>query len=106
MEKAQKGAGVWPIFILRTVPLVPYRFLDLAYGLTSVSFRKYFIVSAVAMPVRIFWLQFIAAGLGSAIFDQGRVWTYFEQHALVLRLSFLYLIISILAAVFLSRKLK
>jgi uncharacterized membrane protein YdjX (TVP38/TMEM64 family) len=106
VEKAEKGSGVWHIFVLRTVPLVPYRFLDLAYGLTSVPFRKYLIVSAVAMPIRIFWLQFIAAGIGSAIFDQTRVMAYFEQHIPVLRLSFLYLIFSIVAAFFLSKKLK
>lgn len=106
VDKAAKGSGVWPIFIFRTVPLVPFRVLDLAYGLTSVSFRKYLLVSAVAMPIRIFWLQFIAAGVGSAIFDHGRVMAYFQEHILVLQLSFLYLIVSFAAAFFLSRKLK
>jgi uncharacterized membrane protein YdjX (TVP38/TMEM64 family) len=106
VEKAEKGGGVWHIFFLRTVPLIPYRFLDLAYGLTSVPFRRYVIVSAVAMPIRIFWLQFIAAGVGSAIFDQTEVMAYFEKNLLVLRLSFLYLVFSIAAAFFLSKKLK
>ncbi len=106
VARAERGSGVWHIFILRTVPLVPYRFLDLAYGLTSVPFRKYILVSAVAMPVRIFWLQFIAAGVGSAIFDQTQIAAYFAKHLLVLQLSFLYLVFSIAAAVFLSKKLK
>jgi uncharacterized membrane protein YdjX (TVP38/TMEM64 family) len=106
VDKAEKSGGVWHIFVLRTVPLVPYRFLDLAYGLTSVPFRRYVIVSAVAMPIRIFWLQFIAAGIGSAIFDHTQVMAYFAKHVVVLRLSFLYLVFSIAAAFFLNKKLK
>jgi hypothetical protein len=58
------------------------------------------------MPIRIFWLQFIAAGIGSAIFDHTQVMAYFAKHVVVLRLSFLYLVFSIAAAFFLNKKLK
>ncbi|MEJ2111047.1 MAG: VTT domain-containing protein, partial [Acidobacteriota bacterium] len=101
-----KRGGVWHIFLLRTVPIIPFRILDLAYGLTSVPLRKYLAVSAIAMPVRIFWIQFVVAALGGAVFDITRAMAYFEQNRAALWLSFLYLMVSIIIVVCLRRKLK
>ena len=106
LDRAGRKSGLWHIFLLRTIPLVPFRILDLAYGLTSVSFRKYLIVSAVAMPVRIFWVQFIAAALGSSILDIEKAKIYFQENISVFGLSFLYLIFSTAAAIYLRVKLK
>jgi uncharacterized membrane protein YdjX (TVP38/TMEM64 family) len=106
LDRAGRKSGLWHIFLLRTIPLVPFRILDLAYGLTSVSFRKYLVVSAVAMPVRIFWVQFIAAALGGSILDIEKAMIYFQQNISVLYLSFLYLIFSTAAVIYLRVRLK
>jgi uncharacterized membrane protein YdjX (TVP38/TMEM64 family) len=106
LDRAERSSGTWHIFLLRTLPVIPFRILDLAYGLTSVSFRKYLIISAVAMPIRVFWVQFIAAALGSSVFNIGRALAYFEEHLVVFKLSFLYLVFSLAAVIFLRRRLK
>ena len=106
LDRPGRKGGVWHIFLLRTIPLVPFRILDLAYGLTSVSFRKYLVVSAFAMPVRIFWVQFIVAALGGSVLDIEKAMIYFQQNIAVLYLSFLYLIFSIGVVIFLRARLK
>ena len=102
----QKLCGVWQIFILRTIPVVPYRVLDLAYGLTAVQFRRYFIVSAVASPVRIFWLQSVLTALGGAVFQPEKIKDYYTAHPEALRFGAVYIVISIIAGFVLSRKFK
>ena len=98
--------GVWQIFVLRIIPAVPYRILDVAYGLTAVQFRRYFTVSALASPLRIFWLQFILAGLGGAVFEPEKIAAYLTDHPEALRFGAAYLLISFCAAFFLARKFK
>jgi len=67
LDEKIEQSGFWGIFALRIVPLVPFRFLDLAAGLTKISFRKYFLVSAIGSPLRIFWIQFILAGISDSM---------------------------------------
>ncbi len=64
---ADDGHYFWRVFALRIVPIIAFKFLDLGFGLTKISFRKYFI-SLIASPLRIFWVQFILAGVGDALF--------------------------------------
>lgn len=105
LARAGRRGGVWHIFLLRSLPILPFRILDLAYGLTSVTFRKYLLVSALALPVRIFWVQFVVAALGGAVFNIPKVMTYFEQNAMALWLSFLYLFLSALAVLVLRKRI-
>ncbi len=102
----ERACGTWQIFILRIVPVVPYRLLDVAYGLTTVSFRRYFFVSALASPFRIFWLQFILAGLGGAVFEPEKVMLYLQAHPRVLQFAAAYLFLSLGATLFLNRKFR
>ena len=102
----EKFCGVWQIFVLRTVPIVPYRILDIAYGLTAIPFRRYFTVSALASPLRIFWLQFILAGVGGAVFNPQKLMQYFFAHPEVVRFGAVYLFFAIGVAFIVSRKLK
>ena len=67
LEMVKSHSGYLGIFALRINPFIPYRFLDLAYGLTKVPFRKYFTVALLASAPRILWLQFILAGIGLSI---------------------------------------
>ena len=102
-EKIGK-AGFWGLFVLRAFPLVPFRFLDLAAGLTKTSFWRYFILVVFASPVRIFWIQFILSGVGVAIVKDPTVLIrYLSENELIFVLSFVYLVISIVF-VFLLRK--
>lgn len=104
LDQSGIRGGVWHIFLLRAVPILPFRILDLSYGLTSVPLRKYLIVSALAIPVRIFWVQFVVAALGGAIFDIPKAMAYFEKNKAALGLSFLYLIVSVIIVLCLRRK--
>lgn len=56
------------LFLFRATPLVPFRFLDLACGLTKISFRRYLIAVILGSPLRIFWVQYALAGAGEALF--------------------------------------
>jgi len=105
LDRTGRNGGIWHIFLLRTLPIVPFRLVDIAYGLTSVPFRRYLLVSAFAMPVRIFWVQFVVAALGGAVFDLPKAMEYFEQNVVVLWLSFLYLFFSLVTVIFLRKKI-
>ncbi len=66
---------------LRAVILVPFRFLDLGFGLTKISFVKYLGAVLVGSPVRIFFQQFFVGVLGASLwkdFDFGV--QYMSQH--------------------------
>lgn len=94
------------IFALRSLPVFPYRILDVAYGLSELSFRKYFVISALSSPIRIFWLQFILAAMGAAVFDQQKMIQYLQANPGFLRASLLYILASLVAAFFIGRRLK
>lgn len=94
MAEIQKDLGWFNVFTLRLNPLVPYRFLDLAYGLTRISFRKYFMVALAASPPRIFWLQYILAGIGmAALKDFNVMLQYFLENPTVFFLNGLYILL-------------
>jgi len=46
------------LFLLRSVPVIPYRVLDLVFGLSKYSFRKYMLAAVLASPLRIFWMEY------------------------------------------------
>jgi uncharacterized membrane protein YdjX (TVP38/TMEM64 family) len=107
LDNDGRRSGVWHIFLPRAFPFIPFRILDLAYGMTAVSLLKYLVVSAFAIPVRIFWVQFFIA----AFFIDGKLdiqggMNYFMQHMSIVWLSFLYMIVSFAAVVLLRRRLK
>ena len=102
----ERMCGTWQIMLVRLVPVVPYRILDVGYGLTAVSFRRYFVISAIVSPARIFWLQFILAGVGGAVFAPEKLMQYFLAHPEVVRFGALYLVFCVIAAAFLGRRIK
>ncbi len=100
------GAIAW-----RINPLVPFRLMDLGYGLTPIPFQKYFMAIVITSFFRILWLQFIIAGIGVSLFeDASAMLDYFLEHPLVLRYSALYflavIVITVIAIVvrFLGKK--
>jgi len=94
-EKLGKVNFFW-LFIFRAAPLIPYRFLDLAAGLTSIKFRRYLTAVILGSPLKMFWVQYILAGVGYAIFDNPReLVKYFLNDRTLFMFSFIYVILVI-----------
>ena len=100
-------SGFWGVFVFRIIPLVPYRFLDIAAGLTKISFRQYILAVILGSPVRVFWLQYILAVLGENVFKNPEmIAAYFSANPRVLFFSSIYLVCSIILALLIKRKFK
>ena len=81
LEYGQGKAGFWTVFILRINPLVPFRLMDIGFGLSRIAFKKYFWGIALGSPLRIFWLQFVIFGIEKTIFtDPQALMNYFKTH--------------------------
>lgn len=93
------------LFIVRVVPLIPYRFLDLGIGLTRIHFRRYFAAVLLTTPIRAFWVQYILAGVGRNIFNKPEALTaYFLQNRILFVFSIIYLALVVMAAYKLKHK--
>lgn len=90
------------IFLLRAIPLVPYRILDIVFGLSKVPFTKYILVVILASLPRIFWIQFILAGIKG--FSIGRAMDYFNHNMLIFSLSFVYFLLTLIVAFRIKRR--
>jgi uncharacterized membrane protein YdjX (TVP38/TMEM64 family) len=88
------------LFMFRAVPLIPFRFLDLACGLTGMPFKIYLIAVILGSPLRIFWVQYVLAGLGKSIFNNPYALVeYLLNNKTLFIFSFVYLLLVILVAV-------
>jgi len=97
-EKLTQANFAW-LFIFRTVPLIPFRFMDLAAGLTKIPLRKYIIVSALGSIPRIFWLQYILAAIGKGILTKPEAiinYLMLNKAAFIFTLMYLALVIAVL----------
>lgn len=97
--KAQKfnakvsNLNLFWIFCLRATPIIPYRFLDLGFGLTEIKFKKYLIAVILGTPIRTFWVQYILAGVGKSIFyDYNALTNYFLENRVVFYINLAYII--------------
>jgi len=103
-EKLGRVNFFW-LFIFRAAPLIPYRFMDLAAGLTSISFRRYLAAVILSSPLKMFWIQYILAGVGYSIFrNPSSLVQYFLSNRTLFIFSFIYVIFVI--AVILKLKYK
>jgi uncharacterized membrane protein YdjX (TVP38/TMEM64 family) len=97
-EKLAQSNFAW-LFIFRTVPLLPFRFMDLACGLTKIPLRRYLIVCALGSLPRIFWLQYILAAMGRGILTKPQSiinYLMLDRTAFIFTLVYLALIIVVL----------
>lgn len=105
----QKLAGInfiW-LFLFRSVPLIPFRILDLGMGLTKISFRRYLVAVIIGSPLRIFWIQYVLVGVGKAIFSNPLAASdYLTQNPLLFLLTFTYFLLVIIVALRLKGKNK
>jgi uncharacterized membrane protein YdjX (TVP38/TMEM64 family) len=103
-EKLGRVSFFW-LFIFRAAPLIPYRFLDLAAGLTSIKFGRYLVAVVLGSPIKMFWIQYILAGVGEGVFkDPASLTQYFLNNRALFMLSFIYCIL--IVAVIIKLKYK
>ncbi|MFH1678990.1 MAG: VTT domain-containing protein [Candidatus Omnitrophota bacterium] len=100
-------AGFRGVLLLRLVPLVPYRVLDLLAGLTSLSLIQYFVIAVIGSPLRIFWVQYILAGVGVGVLKNPAALTeYMMANKIVVIWSLVYFILAIVVGVRIKFKKK
>lgn len=105
LDERLSGVHFFWLFLMRAVPLIPYRFLDLAAGLTRIRFRRYLAACILGTPLKTFWMQSILASIGDNIYkNPSAVVEYFLDHQALLFLSFLYILGVILVALRMARK--
>jgi uncharacterized membrane protein YdjX (TVP38/TMEM64 family) len=102
-EKLGRIGFAW-LFIFRAAPLIPYRFLDIAAGLTSMRFRRYFLAVCLGSPLKIFWIQYILYGVGKNVYNLTALVDYFLQNRSLLALSAAYFFLVPLVIIKLKKK--
>lgn len=109
LDKMKDDSSLLGIVAWRINPLIPFRLMDLGYGLTRVSFTKYFFGIVIISFFRILWLQFILAGIGTSLFkDVTAMMDYFLDHPSVVYYSSLYFlaVVVVTLAAFIARSLR
>jgi len=102
-QKLSRVNYFW-LIAFRAAPFIPLRFLDLSAGLTAMSLRRYMSVVILATPLRIFWAQFILAGVGKSVYSQPEAVTnYLTANPGIFVLTFVYLALIILVALKLKK---
>jgi len=70
LDNIKNDSSLLGVMALRINPLVPFRIMDLGYGLTRISCLKYLAGISVVSIVRIYWLQYILAEPGVNLFTE------------------------------------
>jgi uncharacterized membrane protein YdjX (TVP38/TMEM64 family) len=97
LERKLSGLNFLWLFALRATPLVPYRFMDLAFGLTGLPLKRYIAAVLLGSPLKIFWIQYILAALGKSVFRGPQVMVdYFLRHQQFLWFSLLYVLLVVI----------
>jgi len=93
------------LFVFRAAPLIPYRFMDLAAGLTKIDFRRYILAAVLGTPVKMFWIQFVLRGVGKNILvDPNLLVEYFLRDKIMLLIGLVYLFLVILVIIKMKSK--
>jgi len=100
-EKIEDMNMGW-LFLLRVVPLIPYRILDLSFGLSNFPFRKYLIIVLIASLPRIFFIQFILAAIRG--FSIEAMSQYFMDNMVICWVLFFYYMLGIVVAFKIKQK--
>lgn len=91
------------VFLLRAVPLIPFRVLDLSFGLSGYPFIKYLTAVIIASPIRIFWIQYILAGARG--FSIEKIQEYFLNNPQIVFISFFYFIFALIVGATVMKKI-
>lgn len=91
LDQMKADVSLLGVIAWRSNPLIPFRLMDLGYGLSRISFRKYFIAIIAVSFLRIYWLQFILAGIGTGLFGNlSSMLNYFNENPRVVQFSAVY----------------
>jgi uncharacterized membrane protein YdjX (TVP38/TMEM64 family) len=105
LERKLSGMNFFWLFALRATPLVPYRFMDLAFGLTGLPLKRYIAAVLLGSPIKIFWIQYILAALGKSVFRGPQVMVdYFLRHQQFLWFSLLYALLVFIVAIRIGKR--
>ncbi|MCD4779897.1 MAG: VTT domain-containing protein [Candidatus Omnitrophica bacterium] len=112
IDQAKSHRSFIGALALKSNVLFPMRFLDLGFGLTDISFRKYFYASLVALPLRILLFQYILELLGGSYInlftDINAVMQFYFRHPYIFLYTGLYFfflgVLTLLALINKSRK--
>jgi uncharacterized membrane protein YdjX (TVP38/TMEM64 family) len=103
-EKLGRISFFW-LFIFRAAPLIPYRFLDLGAGITSIHFPKYLAAVILGSPIKMFWIQYILYGVGKNIFTNPQMLVeYFLYNRALMYFSFIYIVMIVMVVLKLRSK--
>ncbi|MBU0549518.1 MAG: VTT domain-containing protein [Candidatus Omnitrophica bacterium] len=103
IDEKISSSGFKGILILRLIPLVPYRAMDLLVGLTSFSFIQYFVIVVIGSPLRIMWIQYVLAGVGIGVFKNPALLVNFMAEN---KLAFIWSTIYLIAVIIVAFRLK
>jgi len=103
LEKRISKTGFLWLLLFRGTPLLPFRFLDLAAGLTTISLGRYMLAGIIGSPLRIFWQQYAYTVFKDAVFNPSLLIKQLNQNpqkSLPLILStFVYVVLIIIVAI-------
>ncbi len=71
LDRKLETASAWTIFILRIIPLTPYRYFNLCAGLVRLPFRPYLLGSIPGMLLRTALFQIAFVRLGDTLAAHG-----------------------------------
>ncbi|MFY9402992.1 MAG: VTT domain-containing protein [Candidatus Omnitrophota bacterium] len=107
LDKKISRLNLFWLFIFRATPFVPYRFMDLAAGLTGMRFSKYLTALFLGTPLKMLWIQYIIYTLGVSIFSNPKALAnYFIENKEFLLFSYIYLILVVMVVIKISSKEK
>jgi len=92
------------VFLLRAIPVVPYRVLDIVFGLSTMRFSRYMLASVLASFPRVLFIQVPLAAVGS--FSIPGFMDYWRANPGVLVGEFFYIIFAVAGIVAFHFKLK
>jgi len=97
LDEKLGGLSFFWLFVFRAAPLIPYRFMDLGAGLTKITFRRYLMAVIFASPFKIFWIQYVLAGVGASIFSSPSMLVeYFMKDKVLFLVSLVYPLLVVL----------
>lgn len=105
LDQTIAETGFWQIFLLRLFPIIPLRFLDLGFGLSRISLKKYFTISLVGTPLRIFVVQFFLVLGVETLMNPDLLQRYLLENKAVFWFSFVYLVGSVMTIFILKKKM-
>ena len=90
--------------MLRAIPVIPYRVLDIVFGLSAMRFGRYVLAVALASFPRVLFIQIPLAAVGS--FSVTGFMEYWRANPGMLLAGLFYIVFTVLGIVALHFKLK